>query len=223
MTKPITASKPIAKRPAMPQVPPAYRPDRAAPVQAKSALPAVRPPPPAPPVFMPSPRAVIQRAEMPKSIAYTSIANHYTPDQIKLAAQQTGHDVGYTGHVSGGPGDGMNNATVRANADIVEQLHKNVAKEKANKKKAPVKNERPKSARWKALNKATLLMTGALAVKPNADAAIEQAGVAYDTYLTVRSEHGGSPDDFLTEDDVDDCNAYWLAMVEARKVLDAPL
>lgn len=222
---PKTIPVPMAKamRPPTPAAPPVYRPNTAAPVQAKSALPAVRPPPAAPPVFRPLPRTVIQRSELPKSIAYSSIADHYTPEQIALAAQQTGHNTGYTGHGSGGPGDGMNNATVGANADIVEQLRKNVAKDKANKNKAPVRNERPKSARWRALNKARLLMIEALGPSAlNAAAAMAKAAKDYDNYLRERSKPGTAPDDLLSATDVDDCETYWADMEGAEKVLDTP-
>lgn len=177
MPKPVPVPRPASLRPATPVVPPVYHPRAALPVQAKLAPSPPRPQPSVPQAFKPQARAaavplpagpsvMIQRAEnVPKSIGYSSIALHYSAEQIALAAQQTGHDTGYTGHQSGGPGDGMNSGTVKANKDIVEQLKKNVAKEKRDKKKGPVKQESAKSARWRAINKGKLLMTDAL--KPN--------------------------------------------------------
>lgn len=165
---------------------------------------------------------MIQRAEnVPKSIGYSSIALHYSAEQIALAAQQTGHDTGYTGHQSGGPGDGMNSGTVKANKDIVEQLKKNVAKEKHDKKKGPVKQESAKSARWRAINKGKLLMTDAL--KPNSigrPASLAKGARDYQLYLTTRTQPGTPPDDQLTPEDVEDCTDYWDRMQEAEQVME---
>jgi hypothetical protein len=165
---------------------------------------------------------MIQRPEnIPKSIAYSSIGQHYTAEQIALAAQQTGHDTGYTGHQSGGPGDGMNSGTVKANKDIVKQLQKNVAKEKRDKKKGPVKEESPKDARWRAINKGKLLMTEAL--KPNSmrpDAWLAKCSNEYEAYLKKRTQPGTLAEDLLTEQDVEDCIDYWYRMEVAEKVID---
>lgn len=233
MPKPVPAPRPAKLRSATPALPSVYRPNAALPVQAKLTTMAPKPQPLAPPPFKPHarpaalsplarPSATIQRAEnIPKSIGYSSIALHYTPEQIALAAQQTGHNTGYTGHQSGGPGDGMNSGTVKANKEIVEQLQKNVAKEKQDKKKAPVRQDSPKSARWRALNKAKLLMTEAL--KPNPigrPASLSKASKEYQAYLTARTQPGTNADDLLTAQDVEDCNDYWDLMEAAEEVMD---
>jgi len=233
MPKPVPVPLPASRRPATPALPPVYRPNAVLPVQAKLVVTAPKPLPLLPPAFKPqarpaafarhaSPSVMIQRAEnIPKSIAYSSIGQHYTPEQIALAAKQTGHDTGYTGHQSGGPGDGMNSGTVKANKDIVEQLHKNLAKEKQDKKKGPVKEELPKSARWRAINKAKLLMTEAL--KPSSigrAASLSKGSKEYQAYLTARSQPGTAADDLLTAQDVEDCTDFWDRMEQDERVMD---
>jgi len=129
--------------------------------------------------------------------------------------------MGYTGHQSGGPGDGMNSGTVKANKDIVKQLQKNVAKEKRDKKKGPVKEESRKNARWRAINKGKLLMTEAL--KSNAiglDASLSKGSKEYEAYLNKRRLPGTLAEDLLTEQDVDDCMDYWFRMEAANEVID---
>ena len=223
MPKPVPVPRPALLHSATPALPPVYRTNVALPVQAKLAVGTQRPQPLAPPAFNPKARtAIIQRAEnIPKSIAYSSIGLHYTTEQIALAAQQTGHDTGYTGHKSGGPGDGMNSGTVKANKDIVEQLQKNAAKAKKDKKKGPEKQELPKSARWRAINKAKLLMSEALKQNQISRAAsLAKYENEYDTYLKKKSQPSTPAEDLLTEDDVYDCTDYWYRMASAEKVFD---
>ncbi|MES2323820.1 MAG: hypothetical protein V4633_16290 [Pseudomonadota bacterium] len=205
-------------------VPPVYRPNAVAPVQAKPAgVASAKPLPKLPPVFKPvrpggpvqaRMASVVQRAErLPKAVAYTSLASAYTVEELQKAAEETGNDTGYSGHLSGKPGDGMNSATTKAAKEIGDRARENKVKEKTERKKAPVREESAKSPLWKALNKGKELMRGALAAAVSRGHSksdnLEAAYVVYDQYLTAKSTPGG-----LSGGDVGKCTEYWYAMVK---------
>lgn len=108
-----------------------------APVQAKLAATAAFPRP-----FVPSPlRTTVQRMnnDLPNSLDYSSIGKNESPEDIQEAVNNLKKKgklkkKGYTGHLSGNPGDGVSGTTMTTNSEIAQEI-KVVKKEKKVKKK----------------------------------------------------------------------------------------
>jgi hypothetical protein len=163
--------------------------------------------------------SAIQRAELPKAVGYGSLKLEYDDNELATAAAQLGLDKGgYSGHLSGKPGDAESETTIRVQQSLAEQARKNREKAKAAKKKGPVKEEAAKSENWKAFNKGYLLMQAALKVPASAqnyeNEALNNAVEEYDQYLTERVNAGK-----ITAEVREKCDAYWEKMLSASKLI----
>ena len=165
------------------------------------------------------PGPAIQRAnqQLPNAVYYGNLRLTYTDEELALAAQQTGNVGNYSGHLSSNPGDSESGTTIRVQQELATQARANREKEKANKKKGPVREEAKKTPTWKAFNKGKLLMQDALSVKVEKydGQAINDASKVYSEYLKKAKTANE-----ITEETVEKCEEYWDAMAEARTILD---
>lgn len=148
-------------------------------------------------------KGAVQRAanrDLPKAVKYGSLGLTYTDEELVEAAQQTGWNEGYSGHLSGKSGDSVSGTTLRAQQEIAEQARKNRERAKKSKKKAPIRQEAPKDDTWKAFNKADLLMSEVKKGDKELDAALDE----YYQYLDKKLD-----DELIVETTYDKCMEYW--------------
>jgi hypothetical protein len=162
-------------------------------------------------------RAVVQRSKLPNAIAYSSLSQSYTLEQLEEAnneriANQGGRGGNaYSGHLSGKSGDAESGQTEKVNQQMVTILHKNKEKAKAAKKKPTVYHQAPKSGNDKVSEKADTLFKEALAiVLKDWESRWDKIGekqVEFEGYCTRRKQVGD-----LTDDDIAIGRQYWAGL-----------